>query len=190
MTYSGDTDFLGGSASATGTVSVTSLDFTFSVTPATPSETVVPGGAATYTFNIAPLYGSYGGPVTFTITGLPAGATASFSPAVIAANAGPQSITLTVQTAQPLARNDRQIPFRKELPLTALLLLPLMSSCKLRRRWNSRLLMLALLVAGLGGSTLLIGCGAVREQPASYTLTVTATSGQEQHSQTVTLIVQ
>ena len=191
VTYSGDTDFLGGSASATGTVSVTALDFTFSATPATSSETVVPGGAATYTFTIAPPYGSYGGPVTFTITGLPAGATASFSPAVIAANAGPQSITLAVQTAQPLARNDRQSPFRKELPLTALLLLPLMSSCKLRRRWNSRLLMLALLVAGLGGSTLLSGCGAEQSgQPASYTLTVTATSGQEQHSQTVTLIVQ
>ncbi len=190
VTYSGDTDFLGGSASATGTVTVTALDFTFSATPATSSETVVPGGAAAYTFAIAPPYGSYGGPVTFRITGLPAGATASFSPAVIAANAGPQSITLTVQTAQPLARNDQQSPFRKELPLTALLLLPLMSSCKLRRRWNSRLLMLTLLVAGLGGSTLLSGCGAVREQPASYTLTVTATSGQEQHSQTVTLIVQ
>jgi sugar lactone lactonase YvrE len=191
VTYSGDTDFLGGSASATSTVSVTALDFTFSGTPATSSETVLPGSAAAYTFNIAPPYGSYGGPVTFTITGLPAGATASFSPAVIAANAGPQSITLTVQTAQPLARNDRQSPFRKELPLTALLLLPLMSSCKLRRRWNSRLLMLALLVAGLGGSTLLSGCGAEPSgQPASYTLTVTATSGQEQHSQTVTLIVQ
>jgi hypothetical protein len=190
VTYSGDTDFLGGSASATGTVSVSALDFTFSATPAISSETVVPGGAATYTFNIAPPYGSYGGPVTFTITGLPAGATASFSPVVIAANAGPQSITLTVQTAQPLARNDRQSPFRKELPLTALLLLPLMSCCKLRRRWNSRLLMLTLLVAGLGGSTLLSGCGAVRQQPANYTLTVTATSGQEQHSQTVTLIVQ
>jgi hypothetical protein len=190
VTYSGDTDFLGGSASATATVSVAALDFTFSATPATSSETVVPGGAATYTFNMAPPYGSYGGPVTFTITGLPAGARASFSPAVIAANAGPQSVTLTVQTAQPLARNDRQSPFRKELPLTALLLLPFMSSCKLRRRWNSRLLMLALLVAGLG-STLLSGCGAEPSgQPASYTLTVTATSGQEQHSQTVTLIVQ
>ena len=190
-TYSGDTDFLGGSGSATSTVSVTPLDFTVSATPSTSSETVVPGGAATYTFNIAPSYGSYGGPVTFTISGLPAGGTASFSPAVIAANAGPQSITLTVQTAQPLARNDRQSPFRKELPLTALLLLPLMSSCKLRRRWNSRLLMLALLVAGLGGSMLLSGCGAQQSgPPASYTLTVTATSGQEQHSQSVTLIVQ
>jgi hypothetical protein len=51
--------------------------------------------------------------------------------------------------------------------------------------------MLALLVAGLGGSTLLSGCAAKQsEQPASYTLAVTATSGQEQHSQTVTLIVQ
>ena len=191
VTYSGDTDFLGGSASATGTVTVTALDFTFSATPATSSETVVPGGAAAYTFKIAPPYGSYGGPVTFTITGLPAGATASFSPAVIAANAGPQSITLTVQTAQLLARNDRPNPFRKELPLTALLLLPLISSCKLRRRWNSRLLMLTLLVAGLGGSMLLSGCGAEpSEKPASYTLTVTATSGQEQHSQTVSLIVQ
>jgi hypothetical protein len=191
VTYSGDSNFLGGSASATGTVSVTALDFTFSAQSVTSSETVVPGGAASYTFNIAPLYGSYGGPVTFTITGVPAGATASFSPAGIAANAGPQSTTLTVQTAQPLARNERESPFRKDLPLMALLLLPLMSIRNLRRRWNSRLLMLALLVAGLGGSTLLSGCAAKQsEQPASYTLAVTATSGQEQHSQTVTLIVQ
>ena len=55
-----------------------------------------------------------------------------------------------------------------------------------------RMLLLVLLMAGMTAT--LTGCGSQNSLPAqspqTYTLTVIATSGTVQHSQTVTLIVQ
>src|SRR2546422_883483 len=67
-------------------------DFSLSATPA--SQTVVQGGSTTYTANISRLGGFTGG-VTFSVSGLPAGSTGTFTPNPAAAN----SSTLTVTTA-------------------------------------------------------------------------------------------
>src|SRR6185437_3019239 len=55
-------------------------DFTLSATPA--SQTAESGTSASYTVTIAPLNG-YTGTVSFSVSGLPAGATATFTPASI-----------------------------------------------------------------------------------------------------------
>jgi len=68
-------------------------DFTITGTPST--QTVVVGSAATYTANIGALSG-FAGVVTLSASGLPAGATASYSPATVT---GAGSSTLTVTTA-------------------------------------------------------------------------------------------
>src|SRR2546426_691337 len=65
-------------------------DFSLSATPA--SQTVVRGGSTTYTANISRLGGFTGG-VTFSVSGLPAGATASFSP-----NPATGNSSLTINT--------------------------------------------------------------------------------------------
>jgi len=65
---------------ASGTLVVTAPappDFTLSASPA--SQTVVAGASTTYTVTIARA-GGFSGAVTLSMTGLPAGATASFSP--------------------------------------------------------------------------------------------------------------
>jgi len=66
-------------------------DFSLSVSPA--SQSVVRGRAATYTVNVSPANG-FAGSVALSATGLPTGATASFSP-----NPAATSSTLTVQTS-------------------------------------------------------------------------------------------
>ncbi len=67
-------------------------DFTLSASPA--SQTVVHGQGTTYTATIAPLNG-FTGAVTFSASGLPAGASASFSPASVTTSG---SSTLTIAT--------------------------------------------------------------------------------------------
>ncbi len=68
-------------------------DFSISATPA--SQTVVQGNSTTYTATITALNG-FAGTVTFTASGLPTGATASFNPASVTTSG---SSTLTVTTA-------------------------------------------------------------------------------------------
>jgi uncharacterized membrane protein len=71
-----------------------SPDFAMSATPGT--QTVTPGGAASYTVTIGAVNG-FTETVNLAISGLPANAAASFSPASIPGGAG--SATLTVTTA-------------------------------------------------------------------------------------------
>ena len=98
--YSGDGDY----NTATSTVysqivtaQAAVLDFTLTLTSAQ-SQTVIPGNAAPYTVQVAPTNVTYPGTVTFSATGLPAGATISFSPATVAANGGITPSSVKVQT--------------------------------------------------------------------------------------------
>jgi hypothetical protein len=191
--YSGDGNFLGGTSSNSASVAVGLLDFTFTNT-GTSAYTAAPGAVASYSFALAPLYGSYAGPVSFTVTGLPAGAVASFTPSSVAADGGAVPVTMTVQTASATAHNDNHngnSPLGRGVVL-ALLLLPFGMKRKLREKLRGRTLLLVLLLAGMTAAV--TGCGSnngfMLESPGTYTLTVTATSGTIQHSQTVTLIVQ
>jgi hypothetical protein len=78
---------------------ISPLDFTFTDTGAS-AFTAAPGAVASYSFGLSPLNGSYMGPVSFTVSGLPAGATASFTPSTIAANGG--ATTVQMPCRQPL----------------------------------------------------------------------------------------
>jgi large repetitive protein len=197
VSYLGDPNFLPSTSSGTGVVTtVAPLSFTFTGTSA--NLTVAPGTNAVYTFSISPSFGSYVGPVTFTVSGLPPGATATFSPATIAANGGPQTVTMTVQTADAQARNELSgSPLgRTAIPAgLALLLMPLFGVRRLRRAARAKILMLLVLLGGLAGAAAtLSGCGGGNgfslQPPQTYTLTVTATSGSIVNSATVTLNVQ
>ncbi|MEO6817134.1 MAG: hypothetical protein ABI177_10565 [Edaphobacter sp.] len=156
---------------------------------------MAPGGTATFSFSLAPTSGAYTGAVTFAATGLPTGATATFSPSTIAANGGAQTVTLTIQTSavasliQPLSHPGGYIAF-------AFLFLPLFGTRRMRRvaqklgRGTSIALLLLLsfgAVAGLSGCD---GGSKAAVQSQSYTITVIATSGSVQHSSNFTLLLQ
>ena len=83
----------GGLQSAPATRTVTVTDFSLSATPT--SSTVLPGGSTTYTATLNPGAG-FTGTVNFSVTGLPSGATASFSPASLTTSG---STTLSVATS-------------------------------------------------------------------------------------------
>jgi hypothetical protein len=196
--YSGDTNFVASSTSATGvTVAVGALQFTFAGTGAN-ALTVAPGSVAAYTFSISPDSVNYAGPVTFSVGGLPPGATASFTPSTVPASGGAQTVTMTIQTPSATAHN--RTPFSplggsdKAPAMLSLLLMQLVVNNKLRRRLGARLLMLVLLGGGLVGLAAITGCGSgvgfTLKEPQTYTLTVTATSGSLQQTNTVRLTVQ
>jgi hypothetical protein len=183
-------------ASDTGTLLlVAAADFTFGNSGAV-YQTVVPGASVSYNFALAPVSTSYPGPVTFGVSGLPAGATYTLTPASVTANGGAQTVVLAIATVKPLSAKVLTRPtWRMDSGLAfGVLLLPLW----LRRRlhWHSRRRLTRLLgcLAVLAALGTLFGCasgnGDLEQSPANYTVVVTATGGTVQHSASVTLNLQ
>jgi CSLREA domain-containing protein len=198
--YSGNVNFTPSSSTATAASSVTvaPLDFTMNLS-APANLTVVPGQSVSFQVKVTPDYGSYAGTVNFAMSGLPVGATVTFSPASIPANGGPQTVTVTIQIAPATAmlhrENPRSAPGRKLAPF-ALAFLLLFGVGGLRK--SGRKLRGLLCVLALAGGALLAmgtsGCaghpGFFAQSPQNYTVTVTATSANLQHSATINLNVQ
>ena len=191
--YSGDTNFTT-STSSTSAVSVAQLDFSLAVSGSA-SQMVNSGSVATYHMIVNPLYGTYPGQVSFAASGLPSGASIAFSPSTIAANGGQQTVTLTIQTAA-FAKEVPPSIGRKLAPFTALalFLIPLLGAGRLRkqgRRLSRLACLLLLIVCSLAGA-MMTGCGgaAFHQIEQNYTIMVTSTSGNVQHSAPITLGVQ
>jgi hypothetical protein len=70
-------------------------DFALTATPA--SQSVVAGNGTSYTATVTPS-GGYSGTVTFSVSGLPAGATGAFTPASVTAS-GSSTLAITTTTA-------------------------------------------------------------------------------------------
>ncbi|MCU1223822.1 MAG: repeat containing protein [Edaphobacter sp.] len=196
--YNGDANFTTSRTASATTVTVVAPDFSLNLSGGQ-SQTVTAGSAATYSFAVAPTSGVYPGAVSFSASGLPTGATATFSPASISSADGAKTVTLTIQTSATAALQHAPMPGSRMVPISlALLLLPVLGSGRMRRRGRGmgRLLCLMLL-GGVAATSMLIGCGGSNSStnpPAkttkSYPITVTATSGGVQHAASVTLNVQ
>jgi hypothetical protein len=187
--YSGDNNFLTGSASTGAAVVVTSADFTFSG-PEGLVLTDTWGKTASLKLRVAPLSTVYFSTVSFSLdTGLPPLATSSFSPGTVSANAGPQDVMFTYDSRLLSQARDPAVGGRVPwVPIACGLgLLPLAGLKRLRRIRGMRLLMGAMLaLAFIPG---LIGCGSGYKSGA-FPLTITATDGIHSHSLTVTLDLQ
>jgi hypothetical protein len=190
VAYSGDANFLASAGAGTGaTVTVPPLDFTLS--GLTSPQEIMASETASFDYKVAPMYGSYPGTVTLTISGLPTNATATFSQNNLAANAGTQTITVKIQTAAvaKASRRDASPPWS-----LALLLLPLAGASRMRRSsqvLRKRLMTLVVVVGATAALAGMTGCGlGILRQPAKdYSVTVTATSGAVRHSTVATLTV-
>jgi len=180
-----------------GTLTVTNaapgqngLDFALTLT-SSGTQTVIPGNAATYAIQVAPTNGTYPGTVSLSATGLPSGATISFSPNSVASNGGTQPITVTVHTAA----QNAAVAQRTAGPFAlAMLLLPF-ATLKRVRKSSRYLCLFIVLLAGIAAAAGLTGCGYngngfFGQTPKTYTITITATSGTIQHSTAVTLNLQ
>jgi len=127
--------------------------------------------------------------VLFSVSGLPAGATASFSPSSVTPGVAGASTTMTVFVPASTAKNELTLPpspGKREAAFGGSL--ALLVGFFFRRRREIKLL-LCLFALGLVGS--LVGCGTnLAVGINSSTIVVTATGGSISHTASVALTVQ
>jgi subtilisin family serine protease len=86
----------GGESANSTPVSATTPDFTISANPT--SSSVTRGSSATYTVTVGTSNGEFSGTVGLSVSGLPSGATATFSPTSVTTTTGSVSSTLKITT--------------------------------------------------------------------------------------------
>jgi len=194
--YAGSANFTSATSAA---LTETVTDFNFSLT--LNSFTLQPNHEAVVNFTVSPLgLSTFPSNITLSLNGLPAGATYSFTPSTILAGTGAQQdvLTISVPPTTTVGKVEPAAGFSGKLPTLALALLLLPFAGRLRKNSKrlSRLLsILLLVVAGLTASIGFSGCGAniggfFGQQPQTYTVTLTGTSGTLSHSTTITLNVE
>ena len=187
-------------------------DFTVTASPST--QTVTGGNTATYTVSVASASGgTFTQPVALTATGLPPGATVTFSPASVTPGSAGATVTMTVHTTPLTAGNGDVTHSRRYVwPFTtptvvALCALPVRRRVRGRglgerargnpgrRRIRAGYLILLtgvfLSLSGCGGGFALPGTTTTSQpQPQTYTITIAGTSGSLQHSTSVQITLQ
>jgi N-acetylneuraminic acid mutarotase len=166
-----------------------SPDFSVATSPA--SLTITAGSSGKTTLLATPANG-FNSAVSFTCSGLPAGASCTFSPATVTPSGAAASTTLTITTSATNAA--LQLNSRPLFPAAALALLV----CCFGWRSQRRFLPLWLLAVSMAGLGLIAACGGGGSsggrstppvQPVTTTVTVMATSGSLQHATSVSLTV-
>jgi hypothetical protein len=192
--YSGDTSY-SGSTSAGVTVVVGGTP-DFALTLPNGSATVRAGTPATYTINLTPTNG-FTGSVNFTCTsGVPSLANCSFNPTTVALSGSPGSTTLTITTTAPTAAPPANNLGSRLVTGGGFFALALVLGFTSRKRRRQRMLLITLGVLAFAAG--LVSCGgggsSVQHNPGTpagtYTITISATSGNTTHTSTITLTVQ
>ena len=168
--YMGDQNFAPSTSLPMTAVISAVPDFVLAAAGAS-TVSVTAGGTASYTFSVASQGGAFTGAVSLSAAGLPAGATAVFSPVAVVPGGSSPVVTLTVQTSASQASS--WTPGRRASSWAVAALSVGLFGFRTRRRRYALLL----------GVTLLSGCGArtVSENlggaaPKSYPLQVTGTA--------------
>jgi len=176
-------------------------DFAISSSPT--SASLTPGSFASYTMTIAPQGGvGFSNPVSLACSaGLPSLASCSFSPASVTAGSSSATSTLTILTTAPslvFPLVELQIPNTPMVVLWLVLLFVLAGLAVFARSLeNKRCFVFATSALLICFVTPLLSCGGGSSGPrnpgtpaGTYSVTVTGTSNQLQHSTTATLTVQ
>lgn len=197
-------------------------DFTIAATPA--SQTVISGSGASYTVSTTSLY-TFSGPVALSVSGLPAGAGATFTPTTIGgagsstlavttgSNTPAGTFTLTVTGTSGTLTHTTAVKIVVNVPNFTIAATPAsqsvvqgsgtsyaISTTSINTFSGSVALSVSGLPAGAGatftpasitgaGSATMDVTTAVSTPYATYTLTITGTSGAITHTTTVKLVV-
>jgi hypothetical protein len=182
----------------------------YSVAVPVPTVTVNAGQTAVFNLSVAPSNGTFANPISFTITGLPSGAAASFSPsATVTPGATSQAVILSVTTTAHAFSSTPYFP-QFGVPFVMCLSLAGIAAAFAGMVWTTsetagllwkqfapRFIVAMLLIGAASLVACSTGGGASVPQvnpatgtPAgSYTITVTATSGVIAHSASATITV-
>jgi N-acetylneuraminic acid mutarotase len=160
----------------------------FSIAASQTSLTVAAGQSGKINISVTPLNG-FNSAVTLSCSGLPSGASCSFSPTTVTPSGGTASPTLTITVPSATIALHRQPLFPVAVLIASLCCFGLR-----RSRYLQRLLLLTVSVIGLSQLT---GCSGAASSSSmetaphgvTSTITVTATTGSLQHSTTFLLTV-
>lgn len=142
---------------------------------------VTAGGSGVVTITVTPVNG-FNAAVSFSCSGLPTGASCSFSPAIVTPQLTPKPTTLTVTGSTATAAVDNN--FCPLLPAAAVG--PLLCCLVWKKRWP--LQRMVLLIVFSSGLSLLCGCSSsLTHRSETASVTVTATSGSLHHTSSFTL---
>jgi sugar lactone lactonase YvrE len=190
--YGGDANFLASTSQAiTATVNAMP-DFTVMSSGAA-TQTVAAGDVANYGMTVAPQSGAFTGVVDLSASGLPSGATVSFSPPQVVPGSSSVNVTMSVQTSATLLVRAWR---RTGGVVLAGLLCPPWMMVRRKRRARQWVAVCGLLLWMMGT----VGCGARSVSTLlvggqTCTLTVTGTSTNlagvvVSHAMQVTLVVE
>jgi hypothetical protein len=154
----------------------------FTLSSAASSLTVQSGGQSSTTLTITPATG-FDFAVSFSCSGLPSGATCSFSPTQVTPSGAAVTTQLTISVGSSASSRRPINPF---LPMTAMLAGVCLVS--LRKRNRAQLALLAAIVIGLG-SGMACGGGGNKTSGQTSSVTVTASGGNLQQTTTISLTV-
>ncbi|MFZ1134512.1 MAG: SBBP repeat-containing protein, partial [Candidatus Korobacteraceae bacterium] len=185
------------SAMLSGT-GVAQVQADFSLSSLNGAQTVSAGGSAQYTIIVASMNGAFNNAVTLSASGLPAGATATFSPGSVTPGSGSANSTMTVQTAAAIAglRSPGERPLGR-MPWISLTSIAFVAGgvfvvgCRNPKLDRRRILMLTAVLGLMASGLSACGGGSPGTKTAqTYTITVTGTNGNVQNTSVVTLVVQ
>jgi hypothetical protein len=193
--YSGDAN---NHPSTSAAVGVTVLAPSYAVTANPATQTIGAGQSASFTITVTPS-GGYSGSTSFACSGVPSGASCSFSPSTVTPSGGPASTTLTIPTTAPssAAAQPGSVPWRTGGSLVLAGLLGIFLRPRRAARWLRTLCCLLLLGAlafcsACGGSGSNGGGNSNPGTPAgTYSVSVNVTgSGGANQTLGIQLIVQ
>jgi uncharacterized protein (TIGR03118 family) len=184
---------------ANGTIAGSTPTFGFSIS--TGAATVTAGSSTQATISVAPANG-FSGTVTLACSGLPTGATCTFSPAQLTVSpTAAATATVTCQTSMGMASLAPHHRSNAAAGITSALLLPFASILIFRRRKSGNaansLRLLGVMLVFVATSGFIAGCGGssmTTPQPVTpagtSTVTMTATSGAVMQQTSIALTVQ
>ncbi|MEO6817931.1 MAG: Ig-like domain repeat protein [Edaphobacter sp.] len=195
--YAGDSNFTG---NASPTLAQIVTDFNLTLASSTAGgQTVEPGQIASYAFSMQPIASAFPFPITFSATGLPPGATVTFTPQTITPGASPSNFTMAINTAATGASLAPHGLFGNGTIALGLLLLPFSGWRRRRLRGVGPLTLCVALLLSLAAIGGLAGCGSGNgffgQSAQTYTVKVIGIASGSggatlQHSTSVTLTIQ
>jgi sugar lactone lactonase YvrE len=191
--YGGDGNFNASSSQAVTTSVSVMPDFMLASSGST-TQTVAAGDVANYTMTVGAQSGTFTGVVDLSASGLPSGATVSFSPPQVVPGASAAAVTMSVQTNATVARV--LLGWRYPEVMFSCLLFPGLVMGRYKRQLRRSIAMCSVMTL----LVITVGCGARTVTTAAligqtYTLTVMGTSTNlagtvVSHSINVTLVVE